>query len=435
LMIKKQSVFFLGTVGAVLVVLFLAFGQIQGVVLPAATALLSTIWAMGMMGFMGIPVTSWTASVPLMVLTVAAGHSAQMLKRYYEEYRRVRDRRAAVVESTVRIGVVMMAAGFTAGCGFSALGILGIPTLTHFGLGVATGIFAAVILEMTFMLALRVVWPTGRATGGEGPLSGWLGAALVPLEVAVSEHPRRVVAAFALMALGAVAGYPRLTTELNPRVYWPEHTEIGRDLRVFDEHFPSTTTVTVLLEGEPGAMKSPEAIRTIRGLQETMAADPEMGRTSSVVDILQRTYEVFAPEEKGKPFPLEPSLIGQLFFLSESPAFERFLDRTYARAAVLGFLDTERSGVTRRVLDSLHRFLDEHPPKGIRVLVAGGAAPTILALNEHTVKGKILNIAIVLVVIFLIASVLLRTPLGGAYVVAPLVMALVVNLGSFAWLG
>jgi len=40
----------------------------------------------------------------------------------------------------------------------------------------------------------------------------------------------------------------------------------------------------------------------------------------------------------------------------------------------------------------------------------------------------------VLVVIFVIAGVLLRTALGGAYVVAPLVMALAVNLGLFAWL-
>ena len=434
-MIRRQSAFFGGTVLAVLFVLYLAFGQIQGVVLPAATALLSTAWAMGMMGYAGIPLTSWTASVPLMVLTVAAGHSAQMLKRYYEEYQTLRDRHAAIVESTVRIGVVMMAAGFTAGCGFAALGILGVPTLMHFGLGVATGIFGAVILEMTFMLSLRAIWPTGRATGGEGVLSKALGAVLAPLEAAVSERPRRVVAVFALVAAVAAAGYPWLSIELNPRDYWPPETEIGSNLRVFDEHFPGTTTITVLLEGEPGSMKTPAAIALMKGIQDAMANDPETARTSSVVDLLERTYEVFVPEEAGKPLPLEQDLLSQLFFLSESPAFERYLDRSYSRAAVLGFLKTERSGVAARLLASLHAYAAAHPAEGIRVKIAGGAAPTLLALNEHTVKGKILNIGIVLAVIYAIASVLLRTPLGGAYVVAPLVMALVVNLGAFAWLG
>ena len=434
-LVRNQGYYFIGTVLAVLVVLYLAFGQIQGVILPSVTALLSTVWAMGVMGYAGMPINSWTAAVPLMVVTVAAGHSAQILKRYYEEFRRSGDQQKAVIESTSRIGVVMMAAGFTAGCGFSALGILGIPTLTYFGTGVASGIFAAVILEMTFMLALRVLWPTGRATGDEGPLSGWLGRVLRPLEGAVLKHPRLVVASFAAVALLAVAGYPRLSTEVNARMYWGKSTQAGRDLQVFDRYFPSTTTLTILLEGEPGVMKTPEAVRLMSGLQKTMADDPDVGRTSSVADIVRRTYEVFAPDQAGKPMPEEPELLSQLFFFSESPAFERYLDRQYSRAVVLGFLNREDSGVVRRVLGKLETYLRENPSSRIRVSLAGGAGPTLLALNEDTVKGKALNISIVLAVIFTIASILLRTALGGAYVVAPLVMALIVNLGCFSWLG
>jgi len=95
------------------------FGQLQGVIIPSATALLSTAWAMGFMGHVGIPMNPWTAAVPLMVVTVAAGHSAQMLKRYYEEFVRLGRREEAVIESTSRIGVVMIAAGVTAGSGFA----------------------------------------------------------------------------------------------------------------------------------------------------------------------------------------------------------------------------------------------------------------------------------------------------------------------------
>jgi predicted RND superfamily exporter protein len=368
-----------------------------------------------------------------MVVTVASGHSAQMLKRYYEEYRRLGDRAAAVVESTARIGVVMMAAGFTAGCGFAALTILRIPTLSYFGLGVACGIFAAVVLEMTFMLALRVLWPTGRSSG-EGPLSRWLGLLLVPLERAVKERPRTVIASFAAVALLAVIGLPRLTTEMNARDYWSDKTEIGQDLRVFERHFPSTTTISVLLDGPPGSMKTPEAFALISGLQRTMAAHAGVGRSASIADVIQRTYEVFAPEEAAKGPPTSADLIGQLFFLGESPAFERFVDRAYARSVVFGYMDREDSGLTRAVMADLERYRAQHPSPTIHVSIAGGVGPTLLALNEDTVRGKILNIAIVLAVILVIAGVLLRTPLGGAYVAAPLVMALLVNLGLFAWL-
>lgn len=434
-LMRRQGLYFLGTVAAIFFVLYLAFGQLQGVIIPSATALLSTGWAMGFMGYTGIPLSTWTAAAPLIVVTVAAGHSAQMLKRYYEDFRRLGRREAAVIESTSRIGIVMMAAGATAGAGFAALATLGIPTLTHFGLGVASGIFAAVVLEMTFMIALRALWPGRRETGGEGPLSKGLLYVLRPLELGTAKYPRLVVAAFAVVALTAIAGYPRLTTEFVMRDYRSKRTRFGQDAVVFEQHFPSTTTLTILLEGEPGSMKRPEAIRLMRGLTQTMAQDPDIGRTSSIADIIQRTYEVFAPVEAAAGLPNDAKLLAQLFFLADSPAFERYVDRAYSRAVVLGFLRRENSAVTRRVLRRLHSYLEQNPPDTIRVSLAGGIGPRMLALNEHTVHGKTLNIAIVLFVIFAIASALLRTPVGGAYVVTPLLMALVVNLGLFSWLG
>jgi hypothetical protein len=435
-LVQRQGSYFVVTIAAMLVVLWLAFGQMQGVILPTATALLSTAIALGFMGFAGIPINAWTAAVPVVVVTVAAGHSAQMLKRYYEEFARLGDRRAAVVESTQRIGAVMMAAGATAGCGFAALSVLRISALTHFGLGVAAGIFAAVVLEMSFMLTLRVVWPTGRATGGEGPLPRWIRVALRPLESAIRLRPWRVVVAFLAVALLAAAGYPRLITEANTRDYWSDRIPVGRDLRVFEKHFPSTTTLTILLEGEPGSMRTPQAVALMTHLQQTMAAVPGVGRTSSIADIIRRTYEVFAPEEAVKGLPADdPALIGQLFFLADSPAFERYVDRSYSRSVVLGFLNREDSALTRGVIRRLQQYLDQHPPQGIRVALAGGLGPTLLALNDHTVRGKVLNIVVVLAVIFIIASMLLRTPLGGAFVTAPLLMSLIVNLGLFSWFG
>lgn len=435
ILVRQQGYYFAATIAAILLVLWLAFGQIQGVILPSVTALLSTVVALGFMGFAGIPITAWTAAVPLVVVTVAAGHSAQMLKRFYEEFARLQNRAAAVVVSTSGIGVIMIAAGATAGCGFAALALLGIPTLAHFGLGVACGIFAAVILEMTFMLALRMVWPIGRATRGEGPLADFLGRMLRPLASAVASSPRRIAVGFLVIALLAAAGYPRLTTEFDTRNHWSPRTQVGHDLRVFEEHFPSTTTLTILLEGEPGSMKTLDAITLMTGLQQAMAQDPGVGRTSSIADIIRRTYEVFAPEEAANGLPAEADLIAQLFYLAESPAFERYVDRVYSRCVVLGFLNRADSALTRRVIGRLAGYVRTHPPNNIRVSLAGGVGPTLLALNDHAVKGKILNIAVVFAVIFAIASVLLRTGLGGAYVVAPVLMALIVNLGLFAWLG
>ncbi len=433
-LVQGERLYFLGTVASILVVLYLAFGQLQGVVIPAVTALLSTAWSMGFMGYAGIPMDPWTSVAPLIVMTVAAGHSAQMLKRYYEEFRRIGEPEEAVVASTANIGVVMMAAGGTAGSGFASLSALGIPTLTHFGLGVASGIYAAVLLELTFMVALRALWPARGNADGEGYLSRPVGA-LIRWLTAIARKPRAVAGAFGLVALLAVAGYPRLSTEFIPSAYPSKKVQAGKDLLFFQKHYPATKSLTILLEGEPGSMKGLEAVRLMRGLTHTMTADPAVGRTSSLADIIERTYEVFAGEAAQSGLFDDANALSQLFFLADSPAFERYVDRSYSRSVVYGFLKEESSRATSRVIRELREYLQQNPPATVRVHVGGGVAPTTLALNEHTLKGKILNIVVVLFVIFVISSLLLRTGAGGAYVVAPLAMALVVNLGLFSWFG
>ena len=74
-------------------------------------------------------------------------------------------------------------------------------------------------------------------------------------------------------------------------------------------------------------------------------------------------------------------------------------------------------------------------PHGVTVLIAGGAGPTVLAVNEHTTHTKILNILLVLAVIYLISSLVLRSPLGGLYVITPIAASLVLLFGLLGWTG
>ena len=123
--------------------------------IPMLTAVLSTIWGLGLMGHSGLMMDTWNVSTPVLLIAVAAGHSAQMLKRYIEEVGRLGDNHAAVISSMVAMGPVMIAAGGVAALGFAALTLTGIPAIINFGLACAYGIASVVVLEMTFVPALR----------------------------------------------------------------------------------------------------------------------------------------------------------------------------------------------------------------------------------------------------------------------------------------
>ena len=106
---------------ALALMLLISFRSIQGMFIPMLTATLSTVWGLGLQGHTGIAIDGWNAAVPILLIAVAAAHSAQMLKRYIEEFVRTGSNEIAVIESTVRIGPVMVAAGATAALGFASL--------------------------------------------------------------------------------------------------------------------------------------------------------------------------------------------------------------------------------------------------------------------------------------------------------------------------
>lgn len=423
------------TVVIIALMLLLSFRNLQGMAIPMLTAILSTTWGLGLMGHTGLVIDTWNVATPILIIAIAAGHSAQMLKRYIEEFERLGDNRAAVIASTTAVGPVMIAAGAVAALGFAALALTGIPAITGFGLACAYGIGSAVLLEMTFVPALRSLLPAPRARVPKGRLTQWL---LAGLERAILHRRGRPVLIATAVALAlALAGAAQIRTYGATREYFADGSLPRRHLEAIERHFPATVTMTVLYEGPPDSVKSLDTLRHIDGLRAALEEDPLVWRTASLADLVKALHRTFNPDDP-EPYrlPDTQALTAQLVYLGSSPAFERFIDREYRKTILIAYLRDDDSARVGPLLDRARAWVAAHPPpEGIAVLIAGGTGPTVLAVNQHTTHTKIANIALVLAVIYLIASLVLRSPLGGLYVVTPLAASVLLLFGFLGWTG
>lgn len=415
--------------------LLLSFRNLQGMLIPMLTAALSSVWGLGLMGHTGIGIDSWNSATPILVIAIAAGHSAQMLKRYTEEVMRLGDNRAAVVASTTTMGPVMLAAGGVATIGFASLALTGIPSIAGFGLSCAYGIGSAVLLEMTFIPALRAVLPTPKRGLRQ---SKWTSAPLAFLERAILNHRGRgvLIATGVLIVLAAV-GAAMIRTYGPTREYMVEGSLPAQHLIEIEKHFAGTVTMTILYEGPPDSVKQLPVLRHMEGLRTELERDPLVWRTASLGDLVKRLHQTFngdAPD----PYriPDDQELVSQLIFLGDSPAFERFIDRGYTKSLLVAYLKSDDSALVGPLVRHAQAWVADHPPPdGVRVLIAGGVAPTILAVNEHTTHSKILNMLLVLFSIYVVSSLVLRSALGGLYVVTPIVLTVVLLFGLLGWTG
>ncbi|HXQ23594.1 MAG TPA: MMPL family transporter, partial [Candidatus Acidoferrales bacterium] len=153
-----------------------------------------------------------------------------------------------------------------------------------------------------------------------------------------------------------------------------------------------------------------------------------------LVKMLHKTFE----PDAAVPYslPEDQTLVAQLMYLGDSPAFERFTDRVQSKALLVAYLRNDDSARVGPLVRGAQAWVDAHPPPaGVHVLIAGGGGPTVLAINEHTTHSKVLNMLMVLATIYVVSSVMLGSPLGGLYVITPIVASLVLLFGLLGWTG
>src|SRR5438552_7621828 len=267
-----------------------AFRTLQWLFLPLAQARLSSLWAVGFMGLVGVPFDPYNTTTPILILAVAAGHAVQVLKRFYEEFERSGDVGEAIVASLGRVGPVMIAAGTIAALSFCSLATFQTATIRTFGLFTGFGIASALLIELTIIPAVRAMLPAPRARERERE------AAAHPRIDAVLRASGRAArgvgarwifasAAVLLAACGFFAAHLRI--DMSTKREFSAKEQVRMDDAMINAHFAGTNTLTLLVEGRSGgSLEEPAVMRAIYRLERDIENEAGVGKAVSYVDFV-----------------------------------------------------------------------------------------------------------------------------------------------------
>ncbi|HLG22479.1 MAG TPA: MMPL family transporter, partial [Candidatus Manganitrophaceae bacterium] len=419
---------------------YFAFRTWQGLIIPLLTSLTAVIWAMGIMGFTGTPLDPWNAMTPILILAIAAGHSVQILKRYYEEFERLGDSKQAVIESTRQVGLAMVTAGLIASASFGSLITFKLKTFQSFGLFTAFGILSALVLELTLIPALRsVLRPSRKAKARVGP--DLLDRFLTALASKVNGSGRiMILTAAALFFVVSIIGTLQVKISNSNRSQFFESTPLRQDEKALDAKFAGTSTFYVLLEAQKeDALKSPEVVLTIDRLQRQLESLEEVGKTESYVDYLkQMNQTLHGGDAAFNRAPDAQDKIAQYLFLysvSGNPAdFARLMRPQQQEAVVWVFLKSDDTRLAEKIIGIVDTFRPSFEQLHVKAGVAG-SSPVVVALNQEMVRGKARNIIQIAAITFLMTAVVRRSLLGGLFVIIPLSLAVLINFGVMGFTG
>jgi predicted RND superfamily exporter protein len=420
-----------------------AFRTLQALFLPLLTALLSVLWAVGLMGLLGVPLDPFNTTTPILILAVAAGHAVQILKRFYEEFERTGDVETAIAESLGRVGPVMIAAGTIAALSFCSLATFRTATIRTFGLFTGFGILSALAIELTIIPAVRSILPPPppRERQREAAAHPWLDR-FVAAASRLASGPQRswVFAGAALLVVACVGLATRIEVDTSHKRQFSPTEPIRVDDASINAHFAGTNTLILLVEGQgEGALQEPTIMRAIDRLERRLEAEPGVGKALSYVDFIRKMHhEMNADRPDAGDLPATRALTAQYLFLytlsGGSEDFDTFLDPTHRAAKVRLLVHSDSTRYGQNLIRIAEEQVSATFPPGYRVRFTGTLASTAAA-TEVMVNGKLRNIVQIVVITLVIAALLLRSWLGGVLVVLPLALAVTVNFGVMGLLG
>lgn len=448
---RTMPIFFGLAFLVIMIIQYIAFRTLQGALLPLVTAFLSTLWALGLMGVFGIPMNVLNSVTPILIMAVGTGHSTQMLKRYYEEYGRLAShangqttreiRFAATREFLAKTGPVMMLAGTIAILAFLSLMLAPIVMIRQFGILTAMGIGSILILEMTFMPALRALLPSPPKSLVRHQGSGRLDRAFDRLADSIVEGKAALIVGLTVVCVGVLGmGMLRLYADNSPKDYFPKTSQVRQENRILNNTFSGTGSIFFRVHGKTkGALKDPAVLSAMVRFQDFLRHQPGIGKTQSLANFIELMNKAM---HAGKPtyyrIPRNRNLVAQYLFLysaSGSPNdFDNLVDHKYQNAAIWVFSRRDGTTFTKNLYRKAQAAIKRDFPPGVTVSMGGGLAETV-AINHAVIQEKLENVVQMALVVFLLASLVLRSFVGGLYVVTPLLLIVLANFGVMGWAG
>ena len=446
---QKMPIYFGIALLIILAVQFFAFRTVQGMALPMTTGILAVIWGLGIMAVAGISMDALNTTTPILIMAVSTGHAVQILKRYYEEYARLvaidpnnlaAASRAAVTSSLQLVAPVMAIAGLIAAAAFFSLLVSDVEMIRHFGLFAGCGILAALVIELTIIPALRAILPARPPRAGKQLDLLDRGLQRLGQWLTDPAHARAVVVVAALALAVVSVGAFRIRADNSFKQYFLPDSPVRQADARLNRAFGGTDSIAFLVEGpREDSLKDPKVLLAMAHLQTFLEKQPFVGKTQSIADMVERMNQAMHGDDPAfHRVPTETNLASQyllLYSLSGDPQdFDNLVDSAYQRAVVWAYLKTDSTAYAQALYQRALPLIAAEFPPDITVRL-GGSLPQTIASNESLVQTKTASILQIALIVFALASLTFRSPVGGLLVVIPLAAIVLMNVGLMGWFG
>lgn len=424
------------TVFSIAVLLWFYFRTFQGVWIPLFSGGLSTLWALGFAGYLGFTIDLLMIVVFLLITARALSHSVQSMERYHEEYFRLGDKQAAILQSY--LGLFSPALVSIAADGFAilSLAIARIPLVQKLAIVSSFWILTISVSVVTLHpIILSFLNPPRRNPKTGRRLSDRFYNSINRMLVTISRGDARYATLVGFVVALVIGIYYAQQLKIGDvsvgkALFYADHPYNTAYDRIVEKGFAGISSLTIIAEGhEPGVFRKIEALHALENFQRYMDRSSAMsGGSMTAVDMIRQLYQTF---EEGIPkwaiLPSHAKDVGNMygFFMQSSgaPALDRLVDKNLQNATVTIFFRDYKHDTITSALTRAQTYIDTHPSPLMHFQLAGGLFGILAAINDEVEWSYRWNLILVLVIVFILSFLTYWSLAGALIVMIPSIVA------------
>ncbi|AJR06545.1 transporter [Photobacterium gaetbulicola] len=434
-----------------------------GVAIPLVNVVMCTIWTMGAMAMVGIPVDLITSVLPVFLITICSSDAIHVMAEYYHQRRQEQSNKQAVVVTIRLMTAPVVLTTITTCLTFIISTTTSISNLQNFGLSMSFGMFVAMVISLLLIPAwLSLLKPKNQAKKQDNkPGDSYLiSRCLISIFKPVIAYRARFMVLTSVVLAGLVAMALQVSVDDMGSGYFAPDNEFRIADDFINGNVAGTSPGWIEIDaGEPGAALDYDTIMFVDKLEKFIHQQANITFSYSAARYVRRMNLVLndmAPEYDRLPYREETftdtdeetglveevaisgqDIIRQSILMYENGGgsdLTNVLNEDFSKTVMLYTMNTTVASEFQAFLDVLIPWLEDNTPAGISYKLAG--APIIwTAVLDELISGQVLSIGLAFLTVVLTMSLWLKSWKMGLVGTLPLAATVVIYYATMAFFG
>lgn len=296
-MVKDMSIMLSLSLVLMLVILFVVF-PVRWRLLSIPVVFLSLIWTLGIMGYIGVPMSMVTMAILPILIGLGTDFAIQFHNRYDEELRTGASPKEAVVLSIKKMGIAVGIAVFSMTLGFITLLISKVPMIQHFGIMLSVGVIVSYTVSLLLMYSIFILRDR-NFTPQEKLTPSKMEGFMKKLALIAVKKPLLLLTIGISLAAGGFYVDSSLKIETNIEKLMPQDAPELKELNDIRQIIGSTNEISFILKADN--VTDPQVIQALSEYEEQqLKKHSQIESVTSIATLIKQANQGKIPESKSK---------------------------------------------------------------------------------------------------------------------------------------